>query len=96
MAFNSFDEGVHEAYVKLSSRGAADKYVVLSVNNTTVDGIDGIPTTPAHITVYDLNGNVVADKAQATPAEAVSGLSHGVYVVKAATADSIKTYKVRL
>ncbi len=96
VAFNSFDEGVHEAYVKLSSRGAADKYVVLSVNNTIVDGIDGIPTTPAHITVYDLNGNVVADKAQATPAEAVSGLSHGVYVVKATTADSIKTYKVRL
>lgn len=46
--------------------------------------------------VYDLAGHVVADKAQATPAEAVSGLAKGVYVVKIIAANSISTYKVQL
>lgn len=96
VTFNSFDEGVHEAYVKLSSRGAADKYVVLSVNNTTQSGIASIPADKGFVTVVDLTGHVVAQKADATPAEAVNGLVAGVYVVKVATDGKINTYKVQL
>ena len=96
VSFNSLDAGVHEAYVKLSSRGAADRYIALSVNNTTASGIASIPAEAARIVVYDLAGHVVADKAQATPAEAVSGLAKGVYVVKIIAANSISTYKVQL
>lgn len=96
VSFNSLDAGVHEAYVKLSSRGAADRYIALSVNNTTASGIASIPADAARIVVYDLAGHVVADKAQATPAEAVSGLAKGVYVVKIIAANSISTYKVQL
>lgn len=96
VSFNSLDAGVHEAYVKLSSRGAADRYIALSVNNTTASGITSIPADSARIVVYDLTGHVVADKAQATPAEAVSGLAKGVYVVKIIAPNSISTYKVQL
>lgn len=96
VSFHSSDEGVHEAYVRLTSRGAADKYVALAVNNTVAAGIDAIPSAPARIVVCDIAGHVVADKAEATPAEAVSGLAPGVYVIKMITADSISTYKVQI
>lgn len=96
VSFHSSDEGVHEAYVRLTSRGAADKYVALAVHNTVATGIDAIPSAPARIVVCDLAGRVVADKAEATPAEAVSGLAPGVYVIKMITADSISTYKVQI
>ena len=96
VAFNSSEEGVHEAYVKLSSRGAADKFIALSVNNTVASGIAAIPADAAHIVVYDLAGHIVVDKAQATPSEAVNGLAKGVYVVKVIGTDSICTYKVKL
>ena len=84
------------AYVKLASRGAADKYVELAVNNTIQTGIDAITATPAHITIYDLAGNRIAERQNATPAEAVKGLAAGVYVIKTATDNSINTYKVQL
>lgn len=96
VAFNSSEEGVHEAYVKLASRGAADKFIALSVNNTVASGIAAIPADAAHIVVYDLAGHIVVDKAQATPSEAVNGLAKGVYVVKVIGTDSISTYKVKL
>lgn len=96
VSFHSSDKGIHEAYVRLSSRGAADKYVALYVNNIVATGIDAIPAAAAHIVVCDLAGRVVADKAEATPAEAVSGLAPGVYVIKMITADSISTYKVQI
>ncbi len=96
VAFNSDVEGVHVAYVKLASRGAADKYVELAVNNTIQTGIDAITATPAHITIYDLAGNRIAERQNATPAEAVKGLAAGVYVIKTATDNSINTYKVQL
>ena len=96
VAFNSSEEGVHEAYVKLASRGAADKFIALSVNNTVASGIAAIPANAAHIVVYDLAGHIVVDKVQATPSEAVNGLAKGVYVVKVIGTDSISTYKVKL
>ena len=96
VAFNSSEEGVHEAYVKLASRGAADKFIALSVNNTVASGIATIPADAARIVVYDLAGHIVVDKAQVTPSEAVNGLAKGVYVVKVIGTDSISTYKVKL
>lgn len=96
VAFNSSEEGVHEAYVKLASRGAADKFIALSVNNTVASGIAAIPANAARIVVYDLASHIVVDKAQATPSEAVNGLAKGVYVVKVIGTDSISTYKVKL
>lgn len=96
VAFNSSEEGVHEAYVKLASRGAADKFIALSVNNIVASGIAAIPANAAHIVVYDLAGHIVVDKVQATPSEAVNGLAKGVYVVKVIGTDSISTYKVKL
>lgn len=96
VSFHSDDEGVHEAYVKLASRGAADKYIALTVNNSTATGIDAISADPAHVSVYDISGKLVVEKQLATPAEAVKSLPAGVYVVKTATADSIATYKVQL
>lgn len=96
VAFNSSEEGVHEAYVKLASRGAADKFIALSVNNTVASGIATIHADAARIVVYDLAGHIVVDKAQATPSEAVNGLAKGVYVVKVIGTDSISTYKVKL
>ena len=96
VAFNSSEVGVHEAYVKLASRGAADKFIALSVNNTVASGIATIPADAARIVVYDLAGHIVVDKAQATPSEAVNSLAKGVYVVKVIGTDSISTYKVKL
>ena len=54
VSFHSSDEGVHEAYVRLTSRGAADKYVALAVHNTMATGIDAIPAAAAHIVVCDI------------------------------------------
>ena len=40
--FKSDNEGVHEAYVKLSSRDAADKYIPMSVLNKVHSSLDGL------------------------------------------------------
>ena len=40
--FKSDNEGVHEAYVKLSSRDAADKYIPMSVLNKVQSSLDGL------------------------------------------------------
>lgn len=76
VTFNSDKEGVHEAYVKLSSRGAADKYVVLTVNNTTLTGIDTVATDSTTLEparVYTLDGTCVGTS--------VDKLPKGVYIV---------------
>lgn len=94
VAFNAFDEGIYSAYVKLASKGAADKYIELAVNNAESTAISDIDATPAHVTIYDLSGNIVAEKSLSTPAEAASGLAKGVYVVKTANANRIAINKV--
>ncbi|MDY6035984.1 MAG: choice-of-anchor J domain-containing protein [Paludibacteraceae bacterium] len=42
VAFESDTEGVHEAYIKLASRGAADKYIALSVLVKAATGLNAI------------------------------------------------------
>lgn len=92
--FNSDVEGVHEAYVKLASRGAADKYIALSVNNSVQSGIANISATPADITIYSLDGVVLKSAKAITPAEAVKGLPTGTYILQKADANSIQRFKI--
>lgn len=94
--FNSDDLGVHEAYVKLASRGAADKYVVLTVNNTTQTGIDALGVAKADYTVYTTSGIRVGGGQGITAAQAVKGLAPGVYVVQKREGDHITSNKVVL
>ena len=94
VSFNSDKEGVHEAYVKLSSRGAADVYVPLSVNNTTADGIKSATSCLADIEVFNLNGLKLRESKQATIDSATEGLPAGVYVVKSTSAQGVTVSKV--
>ena len=96
VAFNSNEIGVHEAYVKLASRGAADIYVPISVNNTVADGIGSINATPGHIEVFDLNGRKVCSMDNATPAQATKNLPSGIYTIKTTTAEGIAINKVAI
>ncbi len=95
VTFNADEEGQYEAYVKLASRGAADKYVMLIVDNTVPTAITDLDQTAGHVTVYDLSGHTVADSEQTTPATAVSTLPAGIYVVKTVTDGSVSVRKVR-
>ena len=94
--FHSDAEGVHEAYVKLASRGAADIYIPVSVNNTLATSIAAIDASPADITVFTLNGEKVAEGKAVSPAQVVKGLSAGVYVIQKTSATGIHSYKVQL
>lgn len=75
VSFKSDVEGVHEAGVKISSRGAADKYLSISINNKkAVDGINEITCEiPADGVVYDLGGRAVYAKD--------GKLTRGIYIV---------------
>lgn len=95
VTFNAKEQGQYEAYVKLASRGAADKYVMLIVDNTVSTSISALEQTAGHVTVYDLNGHTVADSEQTTPATAVSTLPAGIYVVKTVTDGSVSVRKVQ-
>lgn len=96
VSFNSDEIGVHEAYVKLSSRGAADIYVPVSVNNTTTDGIGSISAETGDIEIFDINGRLVRSRKDVTPAEAAEGLPAGVYVIKRASSAGITVNKVNI
>lgn len=81
VTFNSDEKGVHSAYVKLSSRGAADMYIALSVNNTT----DISATTTADngtTSVFDLSGKIVATYKNMNIEEVKNTLKPGIYVIK--------------
>ena len=92
--FNSNDIGVHEAYVKLASRGAADVYVPVSVRNDETSGINTISGTAADITVFDLEGRKLRHLRDTTAEKALDGLAPGTYVLKADTAEGTVTVKV--
>ena len=96
VSFNSDEIGVHEAYVKLSSRGAADIYVPVSVNNTTTDGIGSISAETGDIEIFDINGRLVRSRKDVTPAEATDGLPAGVYVIKRTAETGITVNKVNI
>ena len=78
----------------MASRGAADKYVVLSVNNNLNTGINEISADAADITVFSLNGTVVNQGKNITPAQAVKGLPVGTYIIQKFNGNRIDSYKV--
>lgn len=95
--FNSDQEGVHEAYVKVSSRGAADVYIPISANNKVKgSGIAAIPfeETP-DITVYDVMGRMVKTETQCTQIEqALNNIPEGIYILKAVSESGTRIIKV--
>lgn len=97
--FNSDQEGVHEAYVKVSARGAADIYIPISANNKVKgSGNAAIPfeETP-DITVYDVMGRVVKTETQCTRIEeALNNIPEGVYILKAVSESGTRTVKVTI
>lgn len=96
VSFNSDEIGVHEAYVKLSSRGAADIYVPISVNNTVAGCIDGISVEQCDIEVYDLNGRKIAKHKMTTAEKVKENLPTGIYVIKQISENSINVSKIRI
>lgn len=53
-------------------------------------------TEKAHVSVYDLAGNKVAEMSNATAGQAVGGLAKGMYIIKTVSANGIKTGKVQI
>lgn len=80
--FKSDKVGVHEAFVKLSSRGAADQYIALSVNNKNPDAITDVKADENHGIVYDLKGNKIGTYTKGQPINDGRKLHPGVYIIK--------------
>lgn len=94
--FRSDEMGVHEAYVKIASRGAADVYIPISANNKVYDGINNIPfdETP-DITVYDTAGRMILFIEKCQSLELLSAKLHkGAYIIKAVSESGTRTTKV--
>lgn len=82
VTFNSTSTGVHEAYVKLASRGAADKYIPLSVLVKDQSGIDGTGMQAVSITQSGHRIRVSADELQQVSLYSASGLPMGQYAAE--------------
>ena len=79
VTFNSDNTGVHEAYVKLASRGAADKYIPLSVLVKEQSGIDESDVQTISITQWGQRIRVSADQLQQVLLYSASGMYVGQY-----------------
>ncbi len=79
VTFNSNNTGVHEAYVKLASRGAADKYIPLSVLVKDQSGIDGADLQTVSITQSNHRIHISAEGLQQVSLYSASGLYLGQY-----------------
>lgn len=96
VAFNSDAEGVHEAYVKLASRGAADIYVPLTVNNKIGAGIEGLHTQKNEaVTVYDTAGRRVSGAFRSAE-EATGKLPAGTYILRITTDKGLTIKKINV
>ncbi len=94
--FQSDEIGVHEAYVKVSSRGAADVYIPVSVNNKDNSGIVSITFEASpDVTVYDLSGRAVKTVMECKNLrQATDGIVAGTYILKAVSKAGVQTTKV--
>lgn len=94
--FQSDEIGVHEAYIKVSSRGAADVYIPVSVNNKDNSGIVSITFEASpDVTVYDLSGRAVKTvKECKNYRQAIDGIAAGTYILKAVSKAGVQTTKV--
>lgn len=96
ISFSSDQEGVHEAYVKVSSRGAADVYIPLSINNKVGVGIQNVTMNEeADVTVYDCSGKKLLRKhVFGNDEEITSTLSKGTYILQRITDKGSLVYKI--
>lgn len=94
--FQSNEVGVHEAYVKISSRGAADVYVPVAVNNVEGSGIAAISFEELpDVTVYDLYGRILKQVEKCASMEQLTEeLLPGTYIVKAVTETTENVTKI--
>lgn len=85
--------GNYEAYVKLSSRGAADKYIFLFASVT--QGVESfVIDADAHLTVTDLSGRHVRTLTGAALDKALDNLPSGTYIVTVSTEKGTRSVKM--
>ena len=77
VSFNSNDLGVHEAYVKLASRGAADKYIPLSVLVKSQSAIEAIGSQTVSIAQQGEALHISAEGLQQATLYSTSGMLLG-------------------
>lgn len=95
--FNSKDVGVHEAYIKASSRGAADLFIPISVNNKSDDtGIESvIENNISDVTIYDTNGKLIKTVVKVDDYKnIIDKLISGSYVLNVKNITGIYSFKV--
>lgn len=94
--FKSDEIGVHEAYVKLSSRGAADVYIPIAVNCKEFVGIGDITFGDvSDIKVFSINGvRVKAMETCSCPEDMLKSLESGYYIITYKEDGTLKTAKV--
>lgn len=85
VSFNSNNLGVHEAYVKLASRGAADKYIPLSVLVKSASGIDATNSQPVTITQTGQRLRIQAEGLQHAALYSIAGVPTGQYAAEGET-----------
>ena len=95
VSFSSEQEGVHEAYVKIASRGAADVYVPLVFNNQRGNSIDMTVTEgTSRFTVYDCSGRIVLEETSGNESQVLSHLPQGIYILQKTDAQGSTVRKV--
>ena len=91
--FEAEKEGSYEAYVKLSSRGAATRFVQFFVSAAT--GLQSLVTEQSDsVVVMDKSGRVVCTVDGASVSSALQSLPAGAYVVRATGAAGTRTVKI--
>lgn len=68
--------------------------VTYGLGATTIQTV--VMEEKTHVMIYDLAGNKVVEKVEATAAEATSGLARGIYIVKTISNNGIHTSKVQI
>ena len=92
--FKGEETGNYEAYVKLSSRGAATKFVAFFASTAT--GIQSLVTEQAdRVVVMDMDGRILCSVDGASVSEALSSLPSGIYVIRATGALGTRTIKMK-
>lgn len=81
VTFLSPDEGVHAAYVSLTSEGAPESLISVEANNKSFSGIEDVTVdgADAPVDVYNLQGILLRRGVKAS--EATAGLPAGLYIV---------------
>ena len=91
--FKGEQAGSYEAYVKLTSRGAATRFVQFFISTAT--GLQTLVTEEAdRVLVVDQGGRVVRHVNGASLSDAIQSLPAGTYVVRATGASGTRSMKI--